>query len=322
MKAGFTLIELTIGLFLSAIIGSALYSSFFVTNRVVDSADNFITFDTRSVLIENQLEKDLAGAFVPDESELVKKVTKKDGKKSENQQEEQPKEKTKTVEEKPMKPIEKIFYSTNGADGRLDVLTFITNNPVKIYERAKNVKAKPRIARIVYRLVPQDGESTAFTLLRQESSELDFTAYDLKNPKAVRGYELATGIKTIKVEYTYPVQKQPEAQEKEKKSVAQSKQPEGQKEKPPKPEYKIVATWDVETKKDEQQREQPKIPQFITVVCELWDTKQEREQTFTFNYELLTFLANTMPKKAKKIAMPKTQEPETAAETITTPQGK
>lgn len=208
MKSGFTLIELSIGLLLSGIIATALYNGFFVTNRVVDIADNFIVADFRSALVENQLGKDLEGAFVPEESELSKTTTtqKETTEKKENKTIKT--KETTVLEEKTIKPLEKVFYSSNGPEDSLRVLTFITNNPVKVYEKATNVKPKPRIVRVVYRLTPQENNPKSFSLIRQESSDLEFKAFEPNSAKPIRGYELASGIKNIKIEYTFPVQKE------------------------------------------------------------------------------------------------------------------
>ena len=317
MKSGFTLIELSIGLLLSSIIGTALYSGFFVTNRVVESADNFISLDFRSALIENQLDKDLAGIFVPEESDVVTTSTNKKDSQEKNKTTESKKE-VKPVEEKPVKPIDKIFYSMNGSGGSLNVLTFITNNPIKVYEKAANVKPKSRMVRIAYRLIPQEDNPKAFSLVRQESSEFDFNAFDLKSSKPIRGYELARDIKNITVEYNFPVQKSPPPTAKQEKPLAD-------KQEKPKPEYKMVKTWGLEPN-----TEQPKIPQFIKFICEFWDNKEQREQVITFNYEIQTFIANTMPKKPKKspaLEKPKSKEEpkpktETLPETPAIPEGQ
>jgi prepilin-type N-terminal cleavage/methylation domain-containing protein len=304
MKSGFTLIELSIGLLLSGIIATALYNSFFVTHRVVDIAENFITTDFRAALIENQFGKDLEGVFVPEEPDLAKTSTQEKGK--ETQEKKEPAK----PEEKPAQPLEKIFYSINGPEDTLNLLTFITNNPVKIYEKATNVKPKSRIVRVVYRLVPQTDNPKAFNLMRQESNDLDFKAFDLKAAKPIRAYELAQGIKNIKLEYTFPLQKEAPATTKPPPATNKEKP---QKEEKPKPEYKTVKDWDLESKKDET-KEQPKIPQFITITCELWDNQLQRDYMFKFEYEIPTFAASIMPKKAKKPALaPKIEKKETAA---------
>lgn len=306
MKPGFTLIELTIGILLSGIIATALYNAFYVTHRVVDSSDNFIMTDFSSALLNNQLDKDFAGLFVPEEPDLIK--TAADKKKVEENKEEPKKEKA-TTEENPPKPIEKVFYSTQNADGSLNTLTFITNNPVKIYEKAKNVSPKPHIVRVVYRLVAHEDNPKVMSLLRQESPELDFNAFDLKSSKQIRAYSLVDNIKNIKIEYTYPLQKEEQPQKKPApKPGAQGPEKETKEEKP-KPEYKTVTVWDVESKKEEH-NEQPKIPQFIRVICELWDNQNIREFPYTFDYEIITFVANIKSKKPRK--QPELKGPEKA----------
>lgn len=316
MKSGFTLIELSIGLLLSGIIATALYNGFFVTHRVVDISDNFITTDFRSALIENQFGKDLEGVFVPEDPELSKTTTTQKEVTEKKESTTKTTKETKVVEEKTIKPLEKVFYSINGAQDSLSVLTFITNNPVKVYEKATNVKPKSRIVRVAYRLQPEENNPKAFSLIRQESSELDFKAFDPKSAKPIRGYELASGIKNIKLDYIFPVQKeQPTEQSKGSAPAEKSKAAPQKKEEKPKPEYKTVKDWDLESKKDTTQ-EQTKIPQFITITCELWDTKQQRESSFTFKYEIPTFAYNILPKKPKKSPAPK----EAKTETTETPQ--
>lgn len=301
MKSGFTLIEFIIGILLFSIIGTALYNSFFVTNRVVIIADTFISKDFRSALLENQFGKDLEGAFIPEEPEQAQQAP-APAKKEEQTKANAPKKETqpKAAESKPPQPFEKTFYSINGAGESLSILSFISNNPVKTYEKATN--PEPRIVRIVYRLVPQEKDSKMFTLMRQESTELDFKAFALNAPKPIRAYELANDIKNIKIEYVFPVQKQSQ-------EGGQSQE---------KPDYKTVKDWDLETNK-EAHKEQPKIPQFITITCELWDAQQQHESSFVFNYEIQTFAAAVIPKKSKKAAPAQAQPPATQNPTPTQP---
>lgn len=299
MKSGFTLIEFSIGLFLSSLIGTALYNAFFVTNRVVSIADNFITIDLRAALVENQFEKDFAGVFIPDETDLVQTASSK--KTAEG------KEEKKEPEKKPRKPTEKIFYTETGVEDVLTMLTFITNNPIKVYEKATNVTPKSRIVRVVYRLVPDEENSKSFSLMRQESHELELKAFDPKAVKPIRGFELAHGIKSVRCEFTYPVKKE---EKNELQPAGKSKE-----EEKPKPEYKTVKNWNVDTKKDDKS-EQPKIPEFIKCTCDFWDNK-EREETFIFDFQIMAFVARTMPKKQPKQATkPSERKPPNPSATI------
>lgn len=296
MKSGFTLIELSIGILLSGIIITVLYNSFFITHRIVDIADNFIQTDFRAAIISNQLEKDLDSVLIPLPPDVSKtgtqqKTANPTGKKEEVAPEKQP------------KPIEHVFYSTNNPEGGLEILTFLTNNPVKVYEKAKNAKAKPRFVRVVYRLVAQQAkEHKSYTLLRQESNELELKAFDLLAAKPIRAYELATNIKNVTIEYMFPVQKkQAQQPAKATPTAATSKEKKTKSEKP-KPEFKTVNVWDIESQKTPQ--EQPKIPQFITVSLELWNNQHQQEYKFTFKYEIPTFAALMQPPKQSKAPAP------------------
>lgn len=283
MKQGFSLIELSIGLFLSSLIGTALYNAFFVTNRVVSISDNFITTDVRAALIENQFEKDFAGVIIPDETEIVQTTT---SKKASEDKENQAASQEKKEEQPKKKPTEKIFYAENDKDDRLQLLTFITNNPIKVYEKATNTSSKSRVVRVVYRLVADEENQQSFTLMRQESHELDFKAYDPKATKSIRGFELASGIKSIQFEYMYPVKKEA------KQEFSNSAQ--GQTQEKQKPEFKKIKNWNVESKDEKQ--DQPKIPEFIQCTCEFWDNKHS-EESFIFDFQIMTFAAQTAAKK-------------------------
>lgn len=303
MKAfGFTLIELSIGLFLSSLIGTALYNAFFVTNRVVSIADNFISIDLRASLVENQLEKDIAGVFIPEQAAPNKpQADKSKNEKKDEQEKETPEKKNEGEQkEKEQKPLEKIFYTQNGQNDLLQMITFITNNPVKVYEKATNVTPKPRIVRVVYRLIADQENPESFKLMRQESSELDLKAFELNAAKPIRGFEIAADIKSITCEYIFPVKKE--------EQQANKQGEKNKKEEKPKPEYKTIKNWDSDSQKDEN-KEQPKIPEFIRCTCNFWDNKRNEEQ-FVFDFQISTFVAQTAPKKQEKAVIPpKKNEP-------------
>ena len=77
--------------------------------------------------------------------------------------------------EKP-KPIEKIFYSTN-KDGILEMLTFVTNNPLVVYVGKDVGEVKPKVVRVQYSLKPEADKKNSYTLFRQESMELDLEKF-------------------------------------------------------------------------------------------------------------------------------------------------
>lgn len=264
MKSGFTLLELVIGLLLSSMIAIVLYTSFFSINRSVQSVENLIDQDLRITLMHNQLERDISGIFVPFAGKL-----------SEQMQKTEKELKATDTTAIPIKPIDNVFMSQNQQQS-LSLLTFITNNPMRIYEYAQNATVKPFVARVVYKLVPERG-TPSFTLIRQESNELDLVTFEKAG--VIRSYELISHIKQIKTEFSYSLVEKPKEQP---KTPAKEKQ----KEEKPKPEYITVSEWVEKSKAD---KKRPLVPQFITFDIRFWNNDYSRETPLVLRYEIPTY---------------------------------
>lgn len=192
MKTGFTLIEIVVFLAIASAMSIILFQSYFQTNRIVQFAGSMIDSDRRIMIMQDRLEKDITGAFIP---QYLKQ-----------QKEEVEEEKTiqKKLPEK-QRPLPKLFYSVN-VGNRLKELTFITSNPLPVYGAAK-----PRIVRVRYQLVADERHKGAFTLLRQEAKELDY-GHIIDKEKGPRAYEIADNIKTLTLNYVSPGEKNDEEQ--------------------------------------------------------------------------------------------------------------
>jgi len=258
MRYGFTLIELLIALAIASTILAILFNSFFQSSRIVDRAEDIMSINSRAALVQYQLEKDLMGAFIP--VQALKDENKKDdtGKKPE------PKK-----EKKELKELKKVFYGINKGE-KLDVLTFITNNPMSAYWSQQLGKAKPKIARVVYRFVEDKERKGWFTLLRQEDYNLDFEAYALGGPKEVRAYELAEGIKDFSVTYTVMFEEE-KKDEKKKKEV----------------KFKTLSEWNMEKDAQIPKDIKRRIPNAVGIKVTFWDMKGIRDASFTFSILIL-----------------------------------
>ncbi|MBI2775322.1 type II secretion system protein [Candidatus Dependentiae bacterium] len=256
-KSGFTLIELVIGMLFSGILITVLFSSFSLINRVNNFVDRIISRDVRVAIIDNQLQKDLNGAFIPLQAvpAAEKKSTPLPGQKDAAA----PKEPAKKEEKK--KLLENVFIGRN-KDNNLSVLSFITNNPLLIYEKEKGIVAKPRIVRVVYRLAADKEHPGSFILTRQEGSDLSLDAYDEKAAKQIKGYHLGSFIKSIKAEYNAPKKQENKDQKKE---------------------YSALQEWPEKEKKSD---EKPEMPQFIKIEMVLWDEAMEEEKKYSFMHEI------------------------------------
>ncbi|HEX2978414.1 MAG TPA: hypothetical protein VHO47_04815 [Candidatus Babeliales bacterium] len=254
---GLTLIELVIGMLFSGILVTVLFSSFSLINRVNNFVDRIISRDVRVAIIDNQLQKDLNGAFIPVQAVPVpeKKSTPVPGQKDATAQ----KEPLKKEEKK--KLLENVFIGKN-KDNNLSVLSFITNNPLSIYEKEKGVVPKPRLVRVVYRLAADKEHSGSYILTRQEGSDLSFDAYEDKAAKQIKGYQIGSFIKSMKVEYSAPKKQDNKDQKKE---------------------YSTFQEWPEKEKKTDAK---PDLPQFIKIELVLWDEAMEEEKKYSFMYEI------------------------------------
>ena len=122
------------------------------------------------------------------------------------------------------------------------------------YWGTKQAQPRPRIARVVYRLVPDKEVKNSYILMRQEGNDLDFNMYKIGG--SIRAYELINGIKDISMQYTTIIEK------KDKK------------------EYKTAKEW-----KEEQENKEESTtilaPHIVEINLTLWDSIYQRDTSFT-----------------------------------------
>jgi hypothetical protein len=221
-------------------------------NRVVRRADMLIDVDMISATLYNQLDRDLAGAFVP----------KKQQKNSTEQN---------ATQEKQEDP-----FVANTKDGKFQLLTFITCNPLQVYPFAKNVTPQPRVARVAYILELQDKKNNRYRLMRKESTE----KLEYKDFNDIRGFELARNITKFNVTFRYTQ--------------------EGDADDDKKPKRQKVEQWPMP---DKEGKKPPAMPEYVTIKLTLTDERGMREQSYTFGFTLYGFNALS----ASTILTPTTQ---------------
>lgn len=277
MKNGFILIEVLLAAVIASLIGVALFTSLYQITRLATVVDNYADVWTKASIAHRQLEKDLLGVFIPIAADKIpeKKKEEAPGNKEKKEQE------APTSKKEPIKLVTHVFYGVN-KETMLDTLTFITNNPMQVYWGAKAGKAKPRIARVVYRLIQDKNEKNSYTLMRQEGYDLYFDAYK-ENNKDARQYAMIDGIKQMIVSYGVI-----EKEEQEDKNEAT------QEKKPQKIKYKIVKEWKKEDKSDqtkddgkEKKKKDIQLPAFVLIKLNLWDQQKKRDTYFEFKIPLI-----------------------------------
>lgn len=228
MKAmpGFSLIEIVLATMIAAMLGVILFSAYSQSNKIARSIDDFVDVYSKEALLQYQFARDLSGAFIPDQAYDQEK------------------------------PLQQIFVS-NQQDKQLKSLTFITNNPMAVYS-----SAKPRIARVMYRLQEEKNMPAgivSYSLMRQESSNLDINEF-IGQDKKVREYEVADGIKQIQFSFSRKVKKEDAI------------------------EVETKDNWRSETEENKEKKENQKptviMPQLVTFTVMVWDNEKRRDRVF------------------------------------------
>lgn len=182
---GVTLIELMVGLALSALIGSALFTTFFQSTRTLRVVEEYAELDVGLSVALHQLEKDCAGACV-----LMYEKTL-----------EEPEPQAEAGQEK--KQEKKSFFAKS-KNKQLEYVTFITTNPRSRYGAPlPTAVPKPSLVRVAYKLIEHKDRKNAFMLVRQESTNLDPALFLKKDEKSPRALTLIDTVKECMLEFMY-----------------------------------------------------------------------------------------------------------------------
>lgn len=281
-KKGFSPLEILLALAIFSFLGTLLFQSLFQVNKSLKSVVSIVSADTRYLLFDNLWEKELAGVFVPqlkksgesfEEDEAVDKNNdQKDGDK---------KEKTITPPQ--------AFFCKNGNGGNMSLFTFITTNPLSVYNMRK-----PRTMRIVYELKPDNQEQGLFALYRKEVDDIfDEKAIDSKGEGKEKSFKVFGEIKTFTLEFYAESVKKKEKEDTLKKDAPSQKPSEKsdvQKEKKEPREFSKIQSWDPQKVAElaEEGKEMKRVPAFIKVNMMLYSGQKEtdvREYIFSPLYD-------------------------------------
>ena len=255
IRPGFILIQLIIFFVVASMMTFALFESLNQTNRVVRLSDNMIHMDQRILLVQDRLEKDITGAFiplyVPQKGEKNKK-----GRAQEEKVKEKRDEKDDSKKGARFKPITKAFYSIN-EDKNLKELAFITNNPLLVYGTSK-----PRIARVRYMLESDEAHKEAFKLVRQESLKLSYES--ISREGGPRGYVIADNIQSFSLAYYTSPKKKKEAEETE-------------------AEFVETDAWNSDTRFKDQES---LLAHHLIATISLWDASQDQSLEYEFIFPI------------------------------------
>jgi prepilin-type N-terminal cleavage/methylation domain-containing protein len=275
-KSGFSLVELLISMVIASMLSIILFGALWSINRSATQIENLVQEYEKALLINNQLDRDISGAFIPVQAEKKKEEEKKAEARA-TQENAQPAAKPAQPPKKEKKPLENIFLGQN-KDGQLILFTCITNNPLEVFWGKNWGKPIARIARVVYRLKEeknrQKNSPKSYQLVRQESSELELGAFKSDARSNIKEFEIVSNIKSFTLTYFVNVT--------DKKTN--------------KEELKSFKTWD----KKQQEETGLQIPQIVTLTYQLWDTTKKRSINFTYAIAILPDFSQKDQKEKKQ----------------------
>lgn len=299
MKHGFSLLELIVGIALSSIVTSLLYTSFSNILHWSEYGSSAIDLDTRVSVFLHQFEKDVTGMFIPMQAlpEPEEEKDKKDSK--EKKQQHRLLEKPCCIENK---------------NNMLSMFTCITDNPMTLYSAPQSSSRElpaagvPYISRVVYTVYKDKEKKDTYSIQRQESATLELQPYLTKDKDRIRGYEIIDNVKSITVSCMRPKNESESPKKDDKKKKEKQKF-----------EYESFSTWPPDAK------EPLDLPHMVTVTLTVWDERHENEHTMeahvpTFVLAQLYPLEEVEPKvrnpktKMRKPAVQKRGLPDNRAE--------
>ena len=184
------------------------------------------------------------------------------------------------------KKIFKSFVFEGTTQGLINIMSFVTTNPLLSYQQRL-----PRAVRIAYRVIPDPEHEQKLLLIRQQSDELSLELFEaatkketLKtDQKPIRSFEIARNIEALSFAFYIEKKEKPQTDKKtpniSEKEVSEKKDDKKEQEKPR--EYMLIEEWLKLSEQEREKYESPEIPAFIQLTITLHD---ERKKSKTFEY--------------------------------------
>jgi len=260
MKAGFTILEILMGIVLFSLVGGVLFQSMGQIAKVLKTVNFFVSGDMRSAVVAQLLERDLAGACVPQLVAIKTENDQKNEQKSASSYNEKEQKKSEKKEQKKLL-IPHVFTYEHDGQGNLQYFTFITVNPAVEYATAKQ-----RPVRVIYTLGPDKEHEGALVLYRKEVPQ--FMDQEAAQPDKEGGRKIVVvaGIKKCACEFgAFDVQEE-ENQENKQQSLKEEKKSSEKKLKHKQVQKKFIKAdvWNANQEEPEgKKRTLPLIPEFV-----------------------------------------------------------
>ncbi len=235
-----SIIELLIGLAITSIMIAGLILLLQQAMRINQVSKNITSFDMRFAVVQSLLEQDLSGIF-----QAV--LASKEG---------------------------TVFYAQR-SESNTDFLSFITDNSVRAFLNMQLGNPVSRVARVVYKLIPDVGHAQSYKMVRQEILDLNLPLNLDAKETYEDAYALIDGIASCSMTFDYMNRKNDDVD----KQSATNASDVGQK----KSEsiIKTVFEWD-----NTKEKKLPIVPYCIKIKLELWSDDYRQKKPMEMYFEL------------------------------------
>ncbi len=317
MKKGYSLAEVMFGLLIGVMLSGIFFESLTSINKVFARVVATSSWQRQIAFMQQQFENDFSGMSVtPSKEQLEPEDIEKEGEKKDS-------EKNKKEQEEKEKSTFKSFIFEGTTSGLVNIMTFITTNPLLSYRQPS-----ARVVRVAYRVVPDPENQGKFLLVRQQSEELVLKKFEAATKKEtikpgqvpIRSYEMVRGIESIKFEFFIEKIKKQEPDKNKKPQAADTKQTkeEGKKEEESPRVFVSIEEWLKLSDEEKDQFETPQFPAFIHITLSGNDERKKiRTADFWFspfygltpfvNKEAVTELPNPDQLRQRELADEHTQ---------------
>ena len=291
MKKGYSLTEVMFGLLIGVMLSGIFFESLTSINKVFARVVATSSWQRQIAFMQQQFENDFSGMSVtPSKEQLEPEDLEEEGEKKDV-------EKNKKEIEEKEKSTFKSFIFEGTTTGLVNLMTFITTNPLLSYRQPS-----ARLVRVAYRVVSDPENQGKFLLVRQQSEELVLKKFEAATKKEtikpgqvpIRSYEMVRGIESIKFEFFIEKIKKSESDKNKKTALipAQESKEDGKKEE----ELRVfvpIEEWLKLSDEEKNQFETPQFPAFIHITLSVNDERKKiRTADFWFSpcYGLTPFV--------------------------------
>lgn len=261
---GFMLLEVVIGTMIGSAISIILMNALGQMTKISQEVDEIHEKTFQLMMLHHQLERDIIGMCVPLQG-IIKEEKNSDARPTNqiDQKKAGPKQKR----------IQKIFFAAISDTQQMQQLTFISNNALPKYWQGQVGSASPKIVRIVYYLQPSQHNNQSFTLMRQESADLNSTSFGQES--VAKAYAIADHIQSFSLTFSYQTIKEGSP-----------------KNNSPKTESAQVNSWNSDELLESANKQNAKkysslLPYSITIAGALWNNSFTKTMPFSLTIPIL-----------------------------------